>query len=195
MENPLTPEEKKRLQIDTPDDRVPSYLITKIIKKMKQENLIMEPRPLLTRSWTGLAASLLLGIGLFAIGYFTGKPNESKDAIAIAAPKAAKFILLVHNDDLPAQDPMQQVREYSAWLQDIKAKRFADGEHLHSNGWILSSKEQGGRIEERPEFMGRQELGGYFTFEADNAEEALAIAKTCPHLNYKGTLELREIYR
>ncbi len=195
MENPLTPEEKKRLQIDTPDDRVPSYLITKIIKKMKQENLIMEPRPLLTRSWTGLAASLLLGIGLFAIGYFTGKPNESKDAIAIAAPKAAKFILLVHNDDLAAQDPMQQVREYSAWLQDIKAKRFADGEHLHSNGWILSGKEQGGRIEERPEFMGRQELGGYFTFEADNAEEALAIAKTCPHLNYKGTLELREIYR
>lgn len=195
MENPLTPEEKKRLQIDTPDDRVPSYLITKIIKKMKQENLIMEPRPLLTRSWTGLAASLLLGIGLFAIGYFTGKPNESKNAIAIAAPKAAKFILLVHNDDLPAQDPMQQVREYSAWLQDIKAKRFADGEHLHSNGWILSGKEQGGRIEERPEFMGRQELGGYFTFEADNAEEALAIAKTCPHLNYKGTLELREIYR
>lgn len=195
MENPLTPEEKKRLQIETPDDRVPSYLITKIIKKMKQENLIMEPRPLLTRSWTGLAASLLLGIGLFAIGYFTGKPDESKDAIAITAPKAAKFILLVHNDDLPAQDPMQQVREYSAWLQDIKAKRFADGEHLHSNGWILSGKEQGGRIEERPEFMGRQELGGYFTFEADNAEEALAIAKTCPHLNYKGTLELREIYR
>lgn len=195
MENPLTPEEKKRLQIETPDDRVPSYLITKIIKKMKQENLIMEPRPLLTRSWTGLAASLLLGIGLFAIGYFTGKPNESKNAIAIAAPKAAKFILLVHNDDLAAQDPMQQVREYSAWLQDIKAKRFADGEHLHSNGWILSGKEQGGRIEERPEFMGRQELGGYFTFEADNAEEALAIAKTCPHLNYKGTLELREIYR
>ncbi len=191
----MTPEEKKRLQIETPDDRVPSYLITKIIKKMKQENLIMEPRPLLTRSWTGLAASLLLGIGLFAIGYFTGKPNESKDAIAIAAPKAAKFILLVHNDDLAAQDPMQQVREYSAWLQDIKAKRFADGEHLHSNGWILSGKEQGGRIEERPEFMGRQELGGYFTFEADNAEEALAIAKTCPHLNYKGTLELREIYR
>ena len=195
MENPLTPEEKKRLQIDTPDDRVPSYLITKIIKKMKQENLILKPRPLLTRSWTGLAASLLLGIGLFAIGYFTGKPNESKDSIAIAAPNAAKFILLVHNDDVAAQDPMQQVREYSAWLQDIKAKRFADGEHLHGNGWILSGKEQGGRIEERPEFMGRQELGGYFTFEADNAEEALAIAKTCPHLNYQGTLELREVFR
>lgn len=195
MENPLTPDEKKRLQIHIPDDRVPSHLITKIIKKMKQENLIVEPRPLLTRSWTGLAASLLIGIGLFAIGYFTGKPNEPKDSIALPAPKAAKFILLVHNDDLPAQDPMQQIREYSAWLQDIKAKRLADGEHLHGNGWILSGKEQDRRIEERSEFMGRQELGGYFTFEADNAEEAIAIAKTCPHLNYEGTLELREIYR
>lgn len=194
MENPLTPEEKKRLQIDTPDDRVPSYLITKIIKKMKQENLIMEPRPLLSRSWTGLAASLLFGIGLFAVGYYAGKPEESKDSIAIATPKAAKFILLVHNDDLPAQDPMQQVREYSAWLQDIKAKRFAEGEHLHGNGWILSGIDQG-RTEARSEFMGRQELGGYFTFEADNADEALAIAKTCPHLKYKGTLELREVYR
>jgi hypothetical protein len=34
MENPLTPEEKKRLQIDTPGERVHSYLITKIIKKV-----------------------------------------------------------------------------------------------------------------------------------------------------------------
>lgn len=195
MENPLTPEEKERLQIHTPHERVPAYLITKIIKKMKQENLILEPKPLLTRSWSGLAASLLLGIGLFAAGYFIGKPDGSRDSMAMPAPKASKFILLVHNDDLPAQDPMQQVREYRAWLEDIQAKRIAGGEHLHNSGWILSGKNRENRVEARPEFMGRQELGGYFTFEADNADEALAIAKTCPHLNYQGTLELREVYR
>ncbi|MDZ4709859.1 MAG: hypothetical protein SH818_15775 [Saprospiraceae bacterium] len=164
---------------------------------MKEENLILEPRPLLTRSWSGIAASLLIIIGIFTVGYILGN-KSGIGGIPILAQKtiAAKFILLVHNDDVPPSDPMQQVKEYSAWLQDIKAKRIADGEHLHSNGWVLSlEKLKGPQITPKTEFPGRQEIGGYFTFEANTSDEALAIARTCPHLNYQGTLELREIYQ
>jgi len=197
MEDPLTPQEKNILHPYTRNDQVPAYLITKIIKKMKQENLILEPRPLVTRSWSGIAASILFAIGLLAAGYFMGNKSNAASAMVLSQKaKAAKFILLVHNDDIPPADPMQQVNEYGAWLRDIKARRVADGEHLHSNGWVLSSgKESGKQITVQPEFTGRQELGGYFTFEANNADEALAIARTCPHLNYQGTLELREIYQ
>jgi hypothetical protein len=197
MEDPLTPQEKNILNPYTRNDQVPPYLFTKIIKKMKEENLILEPRPLLTRSWSGIAASLLITLGIFTGGYFLGN-TSGKSAVAGTSlqPMAGKYILLVHNDDIPPSDPMQQVKEYSDWLQDIKAERVADGEHLHSNGWVLSAeKPTGPQITPRTEFPGRNELGGYFTFEANTAEEALAIARTCPHLNYQGTLELREIYQ
>ncbi|NUO03271.1 MAG: hypothetical protein HUU01_21890, partial [Saprospiraceae bacterium] len=97
--------------------------------------------------------------------------------------------------DVPAADPMQQVQEYGAWLKSISAKRTADGEHLHANGWILSKSEsENVAIQVKNEFPGRQEVGGYFTFEAESPDEALRIAQTCPHLNYKGTLELRQIH-
>lgn len=197
MEDPLTPEEKNILHPYTRNDQVPPYLFTKITKKMKEENLILEPKPLLTRSWSGIAASVIITIGLVATGYFIGnKSAETSTPGLTVQSKAAKFILLVHNDDVPPSDPMQQVKEYSDWLNEIKAKRIADGEHLHSNGWILSADAANGKqVKAQPEFPGRQELGGYFTFEANNADEALAIARTCPHLNYQGTLELREIYQ
>lgn len=197
MEDPLTPQEKKILNPYTRNGQVPPLLFTKIIKKMKQENLILEPRPLLTRSWSGIAGSILIALGIFTAGYFAGNKSGKADLpVSIQKSMAGKYILLVHNDDVPPADPMQQVKEYSDWLQKIKAERVADGEHLHSNGWVLSAEKQTGpQITPRTEFPGRQELGGYFTFEANNADEALAIARTCPHLNYQGTLELREIYQ
>lgn len=195
MEDPLTPYEKNILHPYTRNDQVPPYLITKIIKKMKEEHLILEPRPLLNRSWSGIAASLLIAIGIFTGGYFMGNTSHSVPP-PVEKTNRSKFILLVHNDDVPPADPMQQVREYSDWLQDIKAKRMADGEHLHNNGWVITSEKQAGtQITSKNEFPGRQELGGYFTFEANTADEALSIARTCPHLNYQGTLELREIYQ
>ena len=164
---------------------------------MKEENLILEPRTLLTRSWSGIAATLLITIGIFTGGYIVGNKSTAGSIPVIAQKtKAAKFILLDHNDDVPPTDTMQQVKEYSDWLQKIKAQRVADGEHLHSNGWVLSADPTSGKqITAVETFPGRQELGGYFTFQANTADEALAIARTCPHLNYQGTLELREIYQ
>ena len=58
-----------------------------------------------------------------------------------------------------------------------------------------STEGKGIEVTAQDKFAGREEIGGYFMFEATDASEAVAIARTCPHLNYQGTLELREIFQ
>lgn len=195
-EKELTPQEKALL--DHPDQRaeLPPHLYTKIVQAMKTEALLRTPRPLLALSLQGILTATLALVVVAGLGYWAGKATlPAAVPIAAAETGKAKFILLVHNDDVPAADPMQQVKEYSAWLGNIRAERVADGEHLHANGWVLSKAETGNvKVDSKNEFPGRQEVGGYFTFEAESPDEAVRIAQTCPHLNYKGTLELRQIH-
>lgn len=206
MEKPLSPQEKKILQSNAQMDKVPHYLINQISSKMKNENLIQTPEALISKSIPGFLAVMIFSSALLFLGYTLGKslnnasssntsPNQQASQ-AMAQATRSKFILLVHNDDIPPTDPMQQVKEYSDWLTKIKATRTADGEHLKDRGWIIHQTNTAQpQIDEQATFSGRNEIGGYFSFEAKNADDALAIAKTCPHLHYKGTLELREIFQ
>jgi len=36
-------------------------------------------------------------------------------------------------------------------------------------------------------------IGGYFVIEAESLNEAVEISKSCPHIDYDGPIELREI--
>lgn len=188
-EKPVTRSERELLDNHFQRAALPPHLFTKITQIMKDDGHIRTPKSLLNLSPGGLLTAFVLTAGLLCLGFMAGKWQEAPAPVANAAGNA-KFILLVHNDDQPAEDPMQQVKEYGDWLRKIRAERIADGEHLHSNGWLLAQNQ----VESKSEFPGRSEIGGYFTFEAADAEEALKIAKTCPHLHYNGTLELRQIH-
>ena len=39
----------------------------------------------------------------------------------------------------------------------------------------------------------KEVLGGYFLFEAPNYDEAVRISQDCPSLEYKGSMELRQV--
>jgi hypothetical protein len=189
-ENPLSTQEKAALDRMLGQPEPPPHLFTKITEVMKNEGHLRSPKPLLNLTPGGVLTALAFAAGLICLGFFVGKTQPAEQQ-QVAASGKAKFVLLVHNDDTPAEDPMQQVKEYGDWLAGISAERFANGEHLHPNGWVLTKNGS----ESKTEFPGRNEVGGYFLFEADSDEEAVKIAQTCPHLKYNGTLELRQIYQ
>jgi hypothetical protein len=183
--------EKSALEQLYSDVPMPSLLHFKIIEKMKNEGLINTPRPLLRASLTGILSALLIALALVALGFTIGKDRN-------ATPMASKqkFVLLVHNDDVPPADPTQQFNEYSVWLKNLKTSRFADGESLDFHmAATLKNNEGKPSVEYIDSREDKKAVSGYFVFEADNKEEALKIAQTCPHLNYKGSLELREIFK
>ncbi|MCB9307851.1 MAG: hypothetical protein H6565_14740 [Lewinellaceae bacterium] len=161
---------------------------------MKDQTLLSTPRPLLTGSVPGVFTALLLAAALFAAGFLSGK---TQDAAQVAGPGSEKpvFALLVHNDDIPPEEPSRQFKEYSTWVRGLKTARFADGEALHGKAWML--RQPGDSLQVNPVSLtgNTDAISGYFVFEAADADEAIHIAGTCPHLKYSGTLELREIYR
>lgn len=161
---------------------------------MKAQGLIKEPKPLISASLSGILTALVVVTAFAAGGYFFGRSQPLSQSASGAFPQ---FALLVKADDIPPADGSQPFKEYSAWVRNLKKERWADGEALHGKAWRLHRSAAGGAVETLPHELktSPDELSGYFLFEAATAEEALKIASTCPHLNYSGTLELREIYK
>lgn len=177
-----------------PVDSTPTHLYTKIVKAMKTEGLMITPKALIPASFTGIAATLFLCLCIATGAFFAGR--SSKQVIVADKPaQQAKFALLVKADDVPPADGMQQFREYTAWVENLKKERWAGGEALHGKVWRLHKGTEAVEVVDYELKSSADEISGYFLFEAKDKEEALKIARTCPHLNYKGTLELREIFQ
>jgi len=140
------------------------------------------------------------GVIFFLVGCFSFiKCKESTHEATSASSNEAsasnngqeKYVLIIYNNNEPGAGHDQ---EYEAWLKTIGAEHKAEWKHLHKNGWVLSPGPGGAIIEPRSEFPGSADADSYFIFEAKNSDDALNIAKTCPRLNYKGSIELRQIH-
>lgn len=109
------------------------------------------------------------------------------------------YMLLLHENpetfqDMSADDMQAIIQRYSAWKDQmeqagklIAGKKLADGE-----GRVL--RRSGGQISisDGPYTESKEVIGGLFEIIADNYDQAVAIARQCPHLEF-GTVEVREI--
>lgn len=110
-----------------------------------------------------------------------------------------KFMLLLHETPSDFQDvtpeQMQAVIErYRAWSQGLaQAGKMAGGAKLKEEGG-RHLRSSGGRVEvtDGPYAEAREVMGGYFTIEAADYDEAVEIAKGCPHME-NGWIEVRQI--
>jgi hypothetical protein len=112
----------------------------------------------------------------------------------------SQYMLLLHENPaelagLGPDEVRAVISEYVSW-----------GENLAASGKLLGNqklKDEGGRhlvangkqilVTDGPFAEAKEVLGGYFLVEARSYDEAVEIAKTCPHLKYHGRIELREV--
>jgi hypothetical protein len=130
-------------------------------------------------SWpVALAAGLLLFVGGFALG---------RRPVSTSAPDLSRYTLLLFEG--PGFNPGMSgeadlVREYSEWAGDLAARgRLVAGEKLAAAAWTLGP--------EVASWSGGPT--GFFVIAARDQDEALAIARTCPHLKHGGTVSVRPI--
>ena len=87
-----------------------------------------------------------------------------------------------------------RVLEYGAW---IRAKgengRFVDGEKLAKDGRWCRTRSGGVEVLDPVTDNVRGLLAGYFIIGASSYDEAVDLARDCPHLRYGGTIEVRRI--
>ncbi len=139
------------------------------------------PRRSLAPRWAwpvAIAAGLLLFLGGFALG-----------RRAVAAPGAGlnQYTLLLYEGpgfNAAGTSEPALVREYTAWAGELAGRgRLVGGEKLGAEAWSLGAG------------AGAAAAGptGYFVIAARDPDEALAIARTCPHLRHGGTVSVRPI--
>lgn len=118
---------------------------------------------------------------------------------ARAGEGAQSFLLLLREDARyrgAASDEPKRIEEYSAWARGLAEQgKLSAGEKLANKGVVLSGT--GERPTSRSEQPGGKKAGvaGFFIIAAASQSDALAIARTCPHVRHGGTIELRPIER
>lgn len=110
-----------------------------------------------------------------------------------------QYMLLLHDDprvftDVPPEQLQAIYARYRDWRQSLAgAGRLAGAGKLTDEGG-RRLQAHGGRIEvsDGPYAEAKEVLGGYFAVTAADYDEAVEIAKGCPHLAY-GRIEVRQV--
>jgi hypothetical protein len=91
---------------------------------------------------------------------------------------------------------MQKVIEkYVTWGNRLRSSGvIKDGQKLTDEpGRVIRSKSGDVRVTDGPYSETKEVLGGYYTITAEHYDAAVDIARTCPQLEYGGTIEVRQV--
>jgi len=114
-----------------------------------------------------------------------------------AQTTASQHLLLFRNSDWDkhvAPDELQQaMMKFVGWFDGLKAQgKVLTGQPLVPEGKVISGS-KGHAVADGPFAESKEAVGGYFLLQVDNFEEALAIAKQCPTLEYGAIVEVRPV--
>jgi hypothetical protein len=106
-------------------------------------------------------------------------------------PKFMLFIRGGHPDSEFSPEELQAViQKYISWAQRLRESgKLAASEKLADGGRIVSTRN--GKVVDGPFTETKEAVGGYFTVEAKDYEEACRIARECPVLERDGQVEVR----
>jgi hypothetical protein len=107
-------------------------------------------------------------------------------------------MLLLYDDPagwakLSPEEMQKAIEKYFAWTKKPFTK---DSKRLAEDvGRVI--RLQGGKPKatDGPYSETKEILGGYYTIEAADYDEAVKLASDHPHLEYGGTVEVRQVYR
>ena len=110
------------------------------------------------------------------------------------------FMLLLHQSpakfrDLSPEEMQHLIAKYRAWREElVRRDKMRGGEKLANDGG-RQIRLSGGQVSvtDGPYSEAAEVLGGYFTIEAADYDEAVAIARTCPHLTGSQWIQVRQV--
>jgi hypothetical protein len=95
--------------------------------------------------------------------------------------------LLLAGDVTPAADGSTRAAEYGEWARSLSARGIAvSGDELTSHAELVTNARAAA-------FPDLTSVGGYFIVEAADDGAAAALAHTCPHIKYGGSIVVRRV--
>ena len=109
------------------------------------------------------------------------------------------FILLLYRDkhqydQFTPEEMARVVGAYGAWATKMRNEgRFVGGSRLLDGGKSVSENNGRPVVTDGPYAESKEIVGGFFSITAKDIDEACAVARACPSLQYGGRVEVREI--
>jgi hypothetical protein len=110
------------------------------------------------------------------------------------------FLLLLHQSpakfhDLSPEEIQKIITKYKAWREDLVGRnKIRGGQKLTDDvGRRLRIQGEKVSVTEGPFSESQEVLGGFFAVEAADYDEAVDIARTCPHLTGGQWIEVRQV--
>lgn len=157
----------------------------RVVAALRSEGLLQK-----RMSWRVRFGAVAATLALFAMGIVTGRlapqPVEPED------PRP-QFVLLLQ-EGKGFDGSADHVTEYAAWARALGARGLiVAGEKLKDEAVVLSGKGAATTIETEAVTSEETAPRGYFVIRARDLDEAIAIARDCPHLKHGGRISLRPI--
>lgn len=195
-----------------PEIDPPPHLKRRVERSLRSRSLLAARPTDRMPAWFRIAGAAAAAVLLVAGGFWLGalaagagddagrlvtEPGRDGEPTAAETRSEARYVLLLYEGDdfRPSVDEDALVAEYRDWAVGL-ARRGAvvTGEKLGDAATLIEAP--GGESVVIPDgdhgsALGR--LGGYFVISAADRAEALAIARTCPHLRHGGRIVVQPI--
>ena len=175
----------------------PAFLEERIVARLRDAKMIRTSSLGRFRGYPALLTAITLSLVTFFVGALAGTRRS-----AVATPAQPAGYLLIVRAANPQFEPkntqqeMQRFTEYSAWARDLQKRGLlVGGEKLKDELNVLTTGEDGLKVNESRANINEGGVAGYFLLASGDYERALSIARTCPHLKHGGAVELRQIER
>ena len=111
-----------------------------------------------------------------------------------------KYMLLLHDDPsifatLSPAEIQKVIEKYMSWGKRLReAGIITESAKLTDEpGRVVRGRGAEMRVTDGPYSETKEVLGGYYTILADSYQQAAERAADCPHLEYGGTIEIRQV--
>jgi len=111
--------------------------------------------------------------------------------------KAPGYMLLFRGTDwhngLSPEQIQSVMNEWMSWFERLTREGTVTAGHpLEAEGKVVSGK-KGRMVADGPFAEAKETVGGYFLLNVKSLDEAVAIAKQCPGLEYGAIVEVRAV--
>jgi hypothetical protein len=109
-----------------------------------------------------------------------------------------EYLLLFRGNDwhkgLSPEEMEQVMNQWMTWFNRLTAEgKCKAGQPLERAGGKIVSGKKGNVVADGPFAEAKEEVGGYFLLTVADVDEAVAIAKQCPGLDYGLVVEVRAV--
>jgi len=180
----------RRLRREEPP---PHALEERLVAELRREGRLATPGAG-RRRWAVAALSAAAIVVAFGTGVALGRRLSTPPTAPASQPQFVLFLYQTATSLATPEDGDDRVAEYRAWARTAReAGRLVTGEKLSDRGVLLWGVGPAGRVEHRLVESQDGVLSGYFVIQAASFDEALDVARSCPHLRHGGRIALRPI--